>query len=175
MQIPGGGGWIYSDELEGGSSGELAIRLDDSGRVVEMYLRKAEGEITREDLRRLPIAKVRARALSRPDLIHALMVTHPAPDVYHTVKQAFPETWIPEKVAPDSPFQLSPTSPEGGLTDAFLRDVAAAYRDAVARGLRPNKALAEQTQHYSQRTVEKWVYLARKKGLLEPTRPGSVG
>ncbi len=174
MQIPGGGGWVYSDELEAG--GELCIRLDPDGRVIELYLRKAKGEITLGDLKRLPISKVRARALSRPDLILAMMQTCPAPDVYDVVKRAFPPTWIPEKAtSEETPFELSPTSPEGGLTDAFLRDVAAAYRDAVARGLRPNKALAEQTQHYSQRTVERWVYLARKKGLLEPTRPGSVG
>ena len=70
--------------------------------------------------------------------------------------------------------RLTPASPADGLTDEFLGQVAAAYRAAVARGERPNKALAEQSG-YPPRTAERWVYLARKKGLLAPTRPGSVG
>lgn len=165
MVTRGGGGWIYSDDMEG--SAELYFRLDERGRVVELYVRTDGSAITEGDLRHLPLTRVRAEALSRPDLI-MMMDQQPAPDVHAAIRSAFPETLIPESLG--GPFELSPSSPEGGLTDAFLRDVAAAYRSAVARGLRPNIALAEQTRNYSRRTVERWVYLARKAGHLEPTR-----
>ena len=171
MLIRGSGGWVFFDELETG--GDLYTRLVD-GRIVEIYLTKNGEEVTPADLRRLPLSRVRAQALSRPDLLRAGELKPDPPDVNATVRTAFPETWIKAKPQKRPPVTLRPDSPEGGLTDTFLRDVAAAYRDAVGRGLRPNKALAEQTQS-ARRTVEKWVYLARKKGLLEPTRPGSVG
>jgi hypothetical protein len=133
--------------------------------VVELYMRTEGSEITAGDLRHLPLARVRAQALSRPDLI-VMMDQQPAPDIHAAIREAFAH----EIPVPTGPFELSPTSPEGGLTDAFLRDVAAAYRSAVARGLRPNIALAEQARNYSRRSVERWVYLARKAGHLEPSR-----
>ncbi len=170
MQMPGGGGWVYSDDLE---AGELFLRLDEQGRVVELYLTKNGAEIVPADLRGLPLSSIKARARSRPDLAAALQ-GQPSADVYAALRSSFPETWIKDRPQVSPAFELSPASPDCGLSDQFLRDVGAAYRDAVARGLRPNVALAEQTNH-GKRTVEKWVYLARKKGYLEPTRPGSVG
>lgn len=174
MFLRGGGRWAFSDELD--DDAEVYIRLDEQGRIVELYLTKNGAEITPADLRRVPLTRLRAEARGRPDT-WLMMQSDPdlqGADVRAEVRRAFPWNWVPDKPQRREPFELSPSSPEGGLTDAFLQDVAAAYRDAVARGLRPNKALAEQTQH-EKRTVEKWVYLARKKGFLEPTRPGSVG
>jgi hypothetical protein len=43
----------------------------------------------------------------------------------------------------------------------------------VGTGDRPNVALAEQTGH-PRRSVERWVYLARKAGHLPPTNPGEA-
>lgn len=172
MFLQGGSRWAYSDELKGA---EVYVRFDDRGRIVELYLTKNGAEITPADLR-LPLTQLRAQGRGRPDIWH-LMSQDPdrqGVDVRSAVRRAFPDEWIKGKPEQHPPFELNPSSPEGGLTDAFLQDVATAYRDAVIRGLRPNIALAQQTGH-GRRTVEKWVYLARKKGFLEPTRPGSVG
>ncbi len=172
--IRGSGGYAWADDLEGG--GEVFVRLDDEGRVVEVFLTKRGGEITPTDLRRLPLTRIRAQATSRPDL-WAAVSQDPAPpvDLYAEASRAFPSGWIEHAKGRGEParVELSPSSPAAGLTDQFLEDVARAYQSALSRGLRPNVALAEQAQ-VPRRTAEKWVYLARKKGLLPATRPGRV-
>ncbi len=71
-----------------------------------------------------------------------------------------------ERSAEDAePIRLS--APEHGLTDEFLVDVARAYRAAVEQRLSPAKALAE-VAGVERRTVESWVYKARKRGLMAP-------
>jgi 8-oxo-dGTP pyrophosphatase MutT (NUDIX family) len=61
------------------------------------------------------------------------------------------------------------TAPDSGLTDEFLRHVAAAYVAAVKAGLNPAPELARQTGR-PVRTVHRWIYIARKRGLLPPSR-----
>ena len=81
----------------------------------------------------------------------------------------------PASAEPDYSFRLGAGPEDTGLTDEFLEDVSHAYRAAVARGERPNRALAEQLgDGYSKRTVERWVYLARQRGLLASSRKGAV-
>jgi hypothetical protein len=173
--IRGGGGYAWTNDLEGG--GEVFVRLDDQGRVIEVFLTKRGEEITPTDLRQLPLTRIRAQAMSRPDLWMAVS-QDPAlrADLYAEASRAFPFRWIEHarEQREAAPFELSPSSAAVGLTDQFLEDVARAYQSATSRGLRPNVALAEQAQA-PKRTVEKWVYLARKKGLLPATRPGRVG
>ncbi len=66
--------------------------------------------------------------------------------------------------------------PDGSPRDeAFLREVAFSYRDAVARGLNPGKTLAEDSGvPYS--TVAKWIARTREteKGYLPPAQQGKV-
>ena len=65
-------------------------------------------------------------------------------------------------------------APAGGrLTDEFLRDVHRAYTAAVARGEWPAPALAEQAG-VSLHAVRKWVYTARRRGIMPPGRQGVV-
>lgn len=63
------------------------------------------------------------------------------------------------------PEELKLSAPEDGLTDAFLADVARAYRLAVERRLPPATALAE-ASGANVRTVQSWVYKARKRGIM---------
>ncbi|WP_100501944.1 hypothetical protein [Geodermatophilus chilensis] len=174
--IRGGDGYAWTNDLEDG--GEVFVRLDDQGHVVEVFITKQGGEITPTDLRRLPLTRIRAQAASRPDLWLAVRQDPSlGADLYQEAIKAFPFRWIEhakEQQQEAPAFELSPSSADEGLTDQFLEDVARAYQSATSRGLRPNVALAEQTQ-VPKRTVEKWVYLARKKGLLPATRPGRVG
>ena len=64
--------------------------------------------------------------------------------------------------------------PVDGLTDAFLHDLARAYRAAVARGERPNVAIAEQTR-YPVKSVQRWVYTARQRGVMPRGQKGKTG
>lgn len=70
-------------------------------------------------------------------------------------------------------FRLA-SGPTEGLSDEFLRSVARAYTAAVMRGERPNKAIAEQTG-YPVKTVQRWVYLARKSKIMPPGQKGRAG
>lgn len=66
--------------------------------------------------------------------------------------------------------------PVDGLTDGFLRDVARAYSAAVARGERPNAAIAgDLGPGVPLRTVQRWVYEARRRGIMAPGRKGAAG
>lgn len=73
----------------------------------------------------------------------------------------------------DDDFRLS-TGPTEGLTDEFLADVARAYMAAVARRERPNKAISEQTG-YALKTVQRWVYTARQRGIMPRGSKGRPG
>ena len=64
--------------------------------------------------------------------------------------------------------------PEKGVTDEFLREVAAAYYGALRRRERPLQSLAKQV-HVSHRTVEGWVKRARDRGIMPPARKGAAG
>lgn len=71
-----------------------------------------------------------------------------------------------DKVAAEAePIRLS--APEHGLTYEFLQDVGRAYRAAVEQRLPPAKTLAE-VAGVERRTVESWVYKARKRGIMAP-------
>lgn len=80
----------------------------------------------------------------------------------------------------DKDFRLE-SGPTSGLTDDFMRDLARAYLAAIERGERPNRAICDQLkgdqQHdaYPLRTVQRWVYDARKRGFLPPGVKGRVG
>lgn len=64
--------------------------------------------------------------------------------------------------------------PEGRLTDDFLNDVAEAYRWFTETGSPPAPAIA-QIADVPVRTVHRWVYEARKRGILPPARTGRAG
>ncbi|MFD5862605.1 hypothetical protein [Streptomyces chartreusis] len=64
--------------------------------------------------------------------------------------------------------------PEGRLTDDFLNDVADAYRWVTETGNSPAPAIAEIAE-VPVRTVHRWVYEARKRGILPPARAGRAG
>lgn len=75
--------------------------------------------------------------------------------------------------SPATGYRLA-AGPTAGLTDDFLRDVARAYASAVARGEPPNRAIASQTG-YPLKTVQRWVYTARLRGIMPPGRKGAAG
>lgn len=68
--------------------------------------------------------------------------------------------------------QLKP--PEGRLTDDFLRDVAEVYRWVTLTDRSPAPAISEMCGT-PVRTVHRWIYEARKRGILPPARSGRAG
>jgi hypothetical protein len=59
------------------------------------------------------------------------------------------------------------------ITDEFLALVAAHYRRAVLEGRSPALALAGSAK-VPVRTIHRWVYEARKRGIMPPGRRGRV-
>lgn len=64
--------------------------------------------------------------------------------------------------------------PMDGLTDEFLDDLAAAYRELVVAKRAPAPAIAEQTGR-PVGTVHRWIGEARKRGHLPPAQRGKAG
>lgn len=65
-------------------------------------------------------------------------------------------------------------APGGRITDDFLRDVADAYVWFTDAKQSPAPAIAE-SAGVPVRTVHRWVYEARKRGILPPARSGRAG
>ncbi len=160
--------WVSVSDV--GLPGLLYIRFGDRG-VEEMYLQSDGEPLTAAHLRGLPLSKITTVALARADLMMGMRNDPDTPDVRAMFRDVVPPRFVrPGRT--DTSARLSP--PSAGLTEAFLRDVARAYTAAVARGEHPNQALAEQT-HTPQRTIERWVYLARKSGAISPARRKASG
>jgi hypothetical protein len=72
--------------------------------------------------------------------------------------------------------ELPAIEPPAGhrMTDDFLHTVARAYAIAALKGLPPAPAIAKQAG-VSRRAVHKWVYTARKRGIMPPGTRGRVG
>jgi hypothetical protein len=64
--------------------------------------------------------------------------------------------------------------PADGLTDEFLTKVAAAYDYAISLDRAPAERLSKQAQ-VSTRTVHRWIYTARKRGIMNSGKQGTVG
>ena len=90
----------------------------------------------------------------------------------------------------DIDFRLSADDmPTGGrLDDSFMRRLARAYAAAVARGESPNMTIAQdvgypmtkdaatgKAKQEGLRTVQSWVYQARRRDYLPPARKGAAG
>lgn len=168
----GRGGWVSVGAL--GLPGLLYVRFRLDGGIGELFMESGSASqepLTAKHLRNIPLAKITVAAMSRPDLLSGPIGDDSPPDVLSLLHGQLVPRRRTYRPTVDTTARLSP--PTTGLSDEFLKQVAHAYTAAVARGERPNKSLAEQTRT-PQRTVERWVYLARKKKLLPPARPGGV-
>lgn len=170
-------------------------------RATELYVDGRGEPITGRALRGLPMAAIEAVSAD-PDLRAQLGRTAALPAVQVSTLASYYDTtfggrargWVadsyrcqvpgsgvtPVKRAPDRPLPVRPddpppltTPPDGRLTDEFLRLVARCYVAAVRAGNFPGPALAEQAG-VSPRTVQRWVYTARQRGIMAPGIPGAV-
>jgi hypothetical protein len=78
----------------------------------------------------------------------------------------------PDEAAEDFPLLEPPAGRR--MTDGFLHDVARAYAIAARKGLPPAPSIAE-IAGVTDRAVHKWIYTARKRGIMPPGTRGRVG
>ncbi len=173
----GPGGWVrVEDQLH-----VAYLRFADDRTVADMVIEGGSRGVSPSALRSIPLRRYIAAALARPDLLFGWGM-YEAPGV-QPFKTSVRDSLMAAGgvfgfasralMSPRARVTLAPPV-DVALTDAFLRDVAAAYLDAVRHDERPNIALAGQSGH-PRRTVERWVYLARKRGFLPPARAGRDG
>lgn len=200
----GNGGWmrVVSDEHP---MTYAKFARNDYGRwvVVELYVvSDADAPIRRPDMRDLPLADLEAFAngveasrymeirsvIPGPDLRRA--ASHFATTFGSQAKHWIADSWraqYPQSGIKQAPMGKEPKSnerrrgkiprletPPEGLTDDFLRQVAEAYEIAVNRSEHPAPAIAT-VAGVSVSAVRKWVYTARKRGLMGPGQQGRVG
>jgi hypothetical protein len=122
---------------------------------------------------RLCVTAVQMELEPPATLTHAVLLRLPIGQIESILNQYGNEMREAQE-ARDTDFRLT-RGPDGWrLTDDFLRDVARAYRAAVARGEWPNASIAQQVKA-EPRTVEGWVRRARAAKYLPPGRRGVAG
>lgn len=189
------------EELPPGALLYVRFRPGPSGRLLptELYLDAEDEPLTGKHLRELPLHVVEAVVNDDPDqgsVVQRMNLAGPQLSVlashYGTtfgrkadehdwvvlsMRSQFPGSGLPQpgKRRPArsaAPREVPPlNAPEGGITDEWLRHLAASYAAAVRRGEPPAKALAEQAG-VPVRTVHSWVYRARKRGYMAPANRG---
>lgn len=196
----GNGGWVRATSNTFDGWLYLRLALDRRRPLVrELYYDGRDGELGHKILRDLPLTNLIAfildgemawleKSIARPGANLALLASHFATDfgrgARHWVADSMRSQVTGSNVPSPSPGKEPPTrsaasapaplqAPQQGLTDAFLRAVAANYAWALRRGLRPAPELARMTGH-SPRTVHGWVAKARDRGIMPPApRKGS--
>jgi hypothetical protein len=137
--------WTRAD----GTKSEVVVQLRDVAKRWKIAWLLA-GQPTGELLRDVPLARIEA-AVNADERIRKWLAEG-----------------VKRKQAPRS--KLKPPASRR-LDDPFYLEVALAYADAVAHGLRPAKTLAEDTDT-PQGTVNRWIAKAREKKFLPATTPG---
>jgi hypothetical protein len=165
--FPAAGGWFHADWGDGRAWFRLA--LDRRKRLTRIAQIKLDMDNpTPEKLRKIPFNRIHAavtmRGAGAVQLVLAMRLKEePAPDMFTT---------RPEGMELTHRFRLK--RPAGKrLHDDFYKDVAHAYQNAVAHGLRPRKAIVEDTGA-ADATVAAWVLEARKRGYLPKAKAGKV-
>jgi len=174
-------------------------------RVTELYLDGRGRPLTGEMLRTLPLAAIETvvqsdgedQRLARNDEYAGVQLSELA-SYYSTTfgrqargwvadawRSQFPNSGLPrvkrQRDRRDQEYVRAPAevpplaAPEGGLTDDFLRDVARAYTAVVEQGDRQLAEVLARQAGVSRRTIHRWVYTARQRGIMPPGHRGRVG
>lgn len=189
-------GWIRLTDSHGGPS--VYLEFEHSGptgqerfdlKTVVMRTGAAE-PLSGRAWRRVPFSDLERRLQEEPirDVLTARPsgVTPPSLDSLDTffettAEMAAPAHRMPTKtVVASAQDEGTPTqapviqAPQGRITDDFLKDIADAYRWSVGMEESPAPAIAKQAD-VPVRTVHRWIYEARKRGILPPARTGRAG
>jgi len=162
---PSSGGWLYADWGEGKAWVRLdKDRLNRLTRIAELHVLKP----TPERLRRIPLPRIEAAATMRGAGLVQLLLAAGINDAPPDLSKPPPEGSL------DLTRRYRLKRPSGKrLDDGFYQDVAHAYQSAVAFGLRPRRAIVDDTGA-ADATVAGWVLKARKLGYLPRAQAGRV-
>lgn len=190
-------GWTRLRDNGGGPTVYIQYAIpesaDDTGLDMRTVVMEASPEepLTGRTWRRIPLGMVEQSLLHHMEDTHGIFSypwEGPAPtldslaeffdateDKFMTIKSPRLGTRVGDGQDGDPKGTLPVIrSPEGRLTDDFLGDVAEAYRWFTAAGQPPAPSISERS-NVPVRTVHRWIYEARKRGILPPARAGRAG
>jgi len=183
------GGWVRCVDDNGERAVYLQLRPSDRDPVqlsTHTALMQSDKPISVHAWSQVPFAQIEFLVGNNPDARSLVDADHgsavsPATDLeQHFAAHPYPHKAVRIHLGEITPYvpepadQPPPLRRPQRITDDFLKDVAAQYRWVSAAGELPGPAMAEQTGA-PVRTVQRWVYEARKRGLLPPGRPGRAG
>jgi hypothetical protein len=153
------------------------LYAEKEGERPEIVQLAVEGRnLTTDKLRSIPLGHIETLATTNPEFR-----PHIADTPQNVMGEAFgairneanrnmlAEAWRKAR-EPRKPL----TRPDGSNPDAFYRQVADAYRDAVQDTNKVAKALAEEAG-VPVGTVHRWILEARRRGFLPSARQGRAG
>lgn len=181
------GGWVKCVDDDSERAVYLQLRPSDrdpSKLSTHTAVMQSDKPISVHAWSQVPFAMIETLISHSPDA-RALVDTPHEGDPVAGLEEHFAAHPHPSKAVRLSYAEAMPAAPEPGeqppplrrpqrITDDFLREVAAQYRWLSTAGELPGPAMAEQTGA-PVRTVQRWVYDARKRGFLPPGRPGRAG
>lgn len=161
----GAGGWvrIRHEDLPGPLYLRLAEEPSGRWRIHDVFLRGAWRPVIGADLRELNLSGIEEWLQVDSDFI-AMGIGETAPAL-----DDFEAAFGSEKPLREAQRVPRLQRPTNGLTDEFLRHVAAAYRQALSDGKAPAPELARQVgDGATARTIHKWVAIARQRNVMPP-------
>ena len=163
--LPGAGGWVQARFDLDGAPRHVFVRFepDSEGRW-----RAAEASVPRPTpqlFQRIPFHRIEL-AVSADSMLRDALARRLGEDPEPGFRGAFGE---PTRGEP-----LLIKRPAGRrLDDSFYERVGVVYRQAIGRGLKPRQAISE-AAGVSPDVAGRWIYEARKRGLIPKTTPGKV-
>jgi hypothetical protein len=163
----GDGGWVRARFKPRDSSGQTAyVRFAPDGtrwRAIELWL----GDPTPGLLRALPLNRIEHAVNANGQIAFGLAAGHENPS-----PADLPAHFKDKRRRIVQPLKLE--RPAGRkLGDAFYERVGLVYRQAVARGLKPRRAIAE-AAGVTDDVAGRWIHQARRRNFLPETKPGTV-
>jgi hypothetical protein len=172
-------GWVLWTRVLGGTTDSLMVYAQlfaenegDRGQIVALDVNGRN--LTTDRLRSIPVAHIETLANTNPEF-HPHINGQPQ-NPMSQLHSAFRQQANPQLIAkarrrkPRKPL----SRPDGSNPDAFYRQVAEAYRDAVKDTNKVAKVLAEESG-VPVGTVHRWILEARRRGFLPPARQGRAG
>lgn len=173
--------WYTDDEL--GRSIYLRVELagDDRWVISELYVPPADGPMTTDDLRRIPLGRIEARC-NDPDSRRRLTFVattgteHVSLEDMAILKAPHHGSRPMERRPTLRQSQLRLRVPDGrrDYGDDFYRRVAEIYRRLVDEGRPPAPTIAE-ANAVPLSTAQRWAKESRRRGFLSAGRTGKVG
>jgi hypothetical protein len=167
---PGDGGWVQARFKARDLSKQQTVYVrfapdDTRWRAVELWLRDPSPKV----LRALPLTRIEHAVNARESgqIAFGLAAGHENP-----TPADLPAHFKDKRRRIVQPFKLE--RPAGRrLDDSFYERVAFAYRQAVARGSKPRRAIAD-AAGVTTDVAGRWIYEARKRDFIPKTSPGKL-